>query len=304
MNDQEKSYTLHEQHFDQYSKGGVRERIAQSWFTEGTIAYTQARQRDGISDPMLLAYPGASWVTVGDGRYGSDAHYLSTKGATALATDISDALLKEGAEIGYIQAFKKENAENLSFEDGSFDFVLCKESYHHFPRPMKALYEMLRVAKKGIILLEPVDPYVYQNVVQAMFRGLIAGLNRLGIFKLLLGRDIKRATYEEVGNYVYKVSKREMEKIALGLNYPVVAFRGINIYHLQGSEKVDAARFSKGTLIVSLMTGILNLLSWLRIAEPQLLAVVLFKEMPNATCLEQLKKDGYQVVVLPRNPYW
>ena len=300
----EKSYTLHEQHFYKYSKGGAREQIAQSWFREGTIGFAQAQQRNAISDPLLQAYQGAQWLTVGDGRYGSDAHYLASKGADATATDISDALLREGAEMGYISKFSKENAEALSFGDGSMDFVLCKESYHHFPRPMKALYEMLRVARKGVVLLEPTDHFVFTNVFQALFRGVLMAANATGVFKLLFGRDIKRHTYEDVGNYVYKVSEREMEKVALGLNFPYVAFKGLNIYHKDGAENVPVSGFSIKKLQVDVMTALLDLMSFLKITSPQLLSVIILKEEPSEACLSELKKAGYRVKKLPRNPYW
>lgn len=300
----EKSYALHEQHFYKYSKGGDREQIAQSWFREGTIGFAQAQQRNAISNPLLSAYPGAAWLTVGDGRYGSDAHYLASKGADATATDISDALLREGAEMGYISKFSRENAEALSFGDNSFDFVLCKESYHHFPRPMKALYEMLRVVRKGVVLLEPADHYVYTNFFQAFFRGILLAVNALGIFKLFFGKEIKRHTYEEVGNYVYKVSEREMEKVALGLNFPYIAFKGLNIYHKDGADGVSAAEFSLKKLQVDVMTGVLNLLTFLKITSPQLLSVIILKEEPTAECLAELRKAGYRVKKLPRNPYW
>ncbi|GAB4491603.1 MAG: hypothetical protein OHK0019_12070 [Saprospiraceae bacterium] len=300
----EKSYTLHEQHFYKYSKGGDRARIAQSWFREGTIGFLQAQQRNAISNPLLKAYPGAAWLTVGDGRYGSDAHYLASKGADATATDISDALLREGAEMGFISKFSKENAEALSFGDGSFDFVLCKESYHHFPRPMKALYEMLRVSRKGVVLLEPVDHYVFTNFFQAFFRGILLAVNALGIFKLFLGKEIKRHTYEDVGNYVYKVSEREMEKVALGLNFPYVAFKGLNIYHKDGADGILASEFSLKKLQVDLMTALLDLMSFLKITSPQLLSVVILKEEPTADCLNELQKAGYRVKKLPRNPHW
>lgn len=302
--DFEKSYALHEQHFFKYSKGGAREQIAQSWFQEGTIGFRQAQERNAISAPLLSAYTGAAWLTVGDGRYGSDAHYLASKGANVVASDISDALLREGADMGYIKAFSKENAEALSFGDNAFDFVLCKESYHHFPRPMKALYEMLRVSKRGVVLLEPTDHFIFTNFFQAFFRGILLAVNTLGIFKLLLGKEIKRHTYEDVGNYVYKISEREMEKVALGLNFPYIAFKGLNIYHKDGAEGAAADKFSWAKLQVDIMTGLLNLLTFLKIISPQLLAVVIFKEEPTASCLEEMQRGGYRVVKLPRNPYW
>ncbi len=305
MNNQfEKSYALHEQHFFKYRKDGDRAQIAQSWFAVGTIGYKQAQQRNAISDPLLAAYPAAAWLTVGDGRYGGDAHYLASKGADATESDISDALLSEGAEMGFISKFSKENAEALSFADGSFDFVLCKESYHHFPRPMKALYETLREARKGVVLLEPTDHYVFTNFFQAFFRGILLVVNALGVFKLFFGKEIKRHTYEEVGNYVYKISEREMEKVALGLNLPCVAFKGLNIYHKDGADGVSASKFSLKKLQVDVMTALLDAMTFFKITSPQLLAVVIFKEEPTETCLAELRKAGYRVVKLPCNPYW
>lgn len=301
--DFEKSYALHEQHFHQYGKGGEREQIALSWFREGTVGFVQSQRRNAISDPLLVAYLGAAWLTVGDGRYGSDAHYLASKGADATASDISDTLLREGVEMGYIKKHSKENAEALSFGNDRFDFVLCKESYHHFPRPMKALYEMLRVSRRGVVLLEPTDHYIFSNFFQALFRGILLAVNALGVFKFFLGKEIKRHTYEDVGNYVYKISEREMEKVALGLNLPCIAFKGINIYH-NGAEGKPAGKFSWAKLQMDLMTRLLNLLTFLKITSPQLLAVIIFKEEPSATCLAEMKKAGYRVLRLPRNPYW
>jgi ubiquinone/menaquinone biosynthesis C-methylase UbiE len=300
----EKSYELHAQHFYKYSKGGDRERLAQNWLKEGTIGYEHAQLRNSISDPLLTACPGSAWLTVGDGRYGSDAHYLASKGADATASDISDALLREGAEMGFISKFSKENAEALSFADGSFDFVLCKDAYHHFPRPMKALYEMLRVARKGVVLLEPADPYIFTNFFQAFFRNILLAVNALGVFRLLLGKEIKRHTYEDVGNYVYKISEREMEKVALGLNFPYIAFKGLNTYYMDGIDEVSATKFSMKKLRADVMTGLLRLMSFLKITAPQSLAVIILKEEPTAECLAELRNAGFRVVKLSRNPYW
>lgn len=43
-------------------------------------------------------------------------------------------------------------------QDDAFDYVLCKDSYHHMPRPMIALYQMLRVARRAVVLIEPPGP--------------------------------------------------------------------------------------------------------------------------------------------------
>jgi len=95
----------------------------------------------------LLKIEDQRWLTIGD-AYGFDAQYILSKGSNALATDLKSDFLEVALQEGIIQEYAAENAESLSFTDKQFDYVLCKESYHHFPRPYAAMYEMIRVAKK------------------------------------------------------------------------------------------------------------------------------------------------------------
>jgi ubiquinone/menaquinone biosynthesis C-methylase UbiE len=110
-----------------------------------------------LTRPLWQAMPGSEWMTVGDGRYGSDAGYLHSQGVKVIATSLTDDRLRYAHEQGYISAFQGENAEHISLADDAVDFVLCKEAYHHFPRPPIALYEMLRVARQAVVLIEPLD---------------------------------------------------------------------------------------------------------------------------------------------------
>jgi len=97
-------------------------------------------------------------MTIGD-AYGHDANYLLSKNIkNVIATDLNSDFLTLSQEIGFIKEYSIENAESLSLKDNSMDYILCKESYHHFPRPYAALYEMIRVAKRGMIIIEPQDP--------------------------------------------------------------------------------------------------------------------------------------------------
>ena len=64
-----------------------------------------------LIDPLLESDPSSRWLTVGDGRYGRDAKYISDKQGKVLATDISEYLLKEAKENGFIEEYKVENAE-------------------------------------------------------------------------------------------------------------------------------------------------------------------------------------------------
>ena len=107
------SYTRHADHFRAYTRGGTSEERARTWLREDTLdAWRHARAYATV-DPFLAAHPGSSWLTVGDGRYGKDAHYLASKGAKVMATDISEHLLEEAKAKGYIDDYRKENAEAL-----------------------------------------------------------------------------------------------------------------------------------------------------------------------------------------------
>lgn len=158
-----------EDHHKKVIKSEKEKKKSETWFEKDTVDYWRhKRMRDSLL-PLISFYPNSSWLTIGDGRYGTDANYLLSKGVDAHASDIQEELLKIGNEKGFIKKFSKQNAEALNFSDNEFDFVYCKESYHHFPRPAIAVYEMLRVAKKVIVLQEPKDPIFYENFLQILF---------------------------------------------------------------------------------------------------------------------------------------
>ena len=46
-------------------------------------------------------------------------------------------------------SFRVMPADRINFPDESFDYVLCKDAFHHFKNPIKVLKEMFRVLKKG-----------------------------------------------------------------------------------------------------------------------------------------------------------
>ena len=293
---QEKSYESHTKHFDKYSSGGKEEKHAKTWFEKDTVDAWRHQRMYHILDPILKVQS-SRWLTVGDGRYGKDAKYIIDNGCKALATDISDALLQEAKNLGFVNDIKKENSESLSFNDLEFDYVFCKESYHHFPRPMLALYEMLRVAEKGVILIEPTDRYINDSVTDVLFRNLI------NLTKRLLGKKASKHDFEDSGNYVFRISRREIEKVSLGLNYKIVAFKGINDAYLKGVEFEKLSE--KGPLLkkVRAIIFIRDLLCKLGLMNYQLLASIIFKKKPSNSLMQDLQKAGYEIINLPENPY-
>ncbi|MDN5285887.1 MAG: methyltransferase type 11 [Mucilaginibacter sp.] len=247
-------------------------------------------------DP-LLKEPFQQWLTVGD-AYGFDAQYILQTGNSALATDLNTHFLEIAKEENIIQDYAAQNAEYLSFSNNLFDYVLCKESYHHFPRPYAALYEMIRVAKKGIVIIEPQDPVLKMPI-------LLWLSNVLASKSKLLSKIWKnRFSYEPVGNFVYKLSERELEKFAAALNLPLVAFKAINPHFY--SKKLDGLSInskSKTFFLIKAKKLFLDILLKLRIIPGQVLSAVVFKQMPDDQTIRHLQSDGYRLVNIPKNPY-
>ena len=162
---------------------------------------------------------------------------------------------------------------------------------------MVGLYELLRVSKKGIILIEPQDEHIRTNVLNILSRSLKEFVDSL------FGRKINRHQYEDVGNYIYSISKREIEKVAVGLNYSTVAFKGMNDSYVEGAE--DELLNEKGIILKKINRRIkfLDLLCKFGIKDYGLLVAIIFKEKPSSQTVLKMKKAGYAIEELPKNPY-
>jgi ubiquinone/menaquinone biosynthesis C-methylase UbiE len=298
LNFHENSYDSHEKHLEKHTQDTEKIALSKTWACDDTVDAWRHKRMYNMLLPIIKYYSAASWVTIGDGRYGTDAHFLKIHGCAVMATDIGTALLEKAKQEGFINDFKKENAERLSFQDNAFDFVLCKESYHHFPRPMIALYEMLRVAKQGVVLIEPYDAESTQTLFRIMEKSL---KNRI---KRFIGKPIIAPhTYEEVGNYIYSISRREMEKAALGLNYTTIFFKGINDFYMQGCEyeKMSAHGHLQKKIYRRIMLD--NMRCKLGLRDYGLLFTLILKEKPSEEFIQSLLKERYEIVHLPANPY-
>lgn len=250
-------------------------------------------------DP-LLGNEGASWLTVGD-AYGLDAHYICSKGKgqIAHASDLNSDFLKVSKNEGFVSSYSAENAEMLSFENNTFDYILCKESYHHFPRPYLAVYEMLRVAKKGVVIIEPQDPV-------SKMPALLYLLNISSAMDDQLAGKIwkNRFSYEPVGNFVYKVSEREFEKLAAGINLPLVAFKRINPnFYFRGAESALANNSNPQFRKLKFRKKTVDILVRLGLICSQALGTIIYKEMPSEEEIARLKAAGFRTVKVPPNPY-
>lgn len=289
----QKSYELHEESYKRILNDEKELKFSECWLREDTVGAWTHYRRCKLIDPIINFFPEATWVTIGDGKYGSDAHYILTKNIDVLATDISDVFLAKAKEIGYINNYQKENAESLSFKDNSFDFVYCKESFHHFPRPMLALYEMIRIAKKAVIIFDANDAITTSlriNFVQKL-RALIRTINHTS-----------PAYFEEVGNYVYGISQRELEKVCMGIGFKVLAIQGLNDFYIEGSGEEVLSNNSKIFKKLKWKIFVRDLLCFLSFRPFAYINAIIFKEDPESNLRNDLHNAGYKLIDLPVSP--
>lgn len=284
------SYNAHE---EQYSNGSD---YLGRFKSKESIDYWRHERMYSTLFP-LLSDKSCKWLTVGDG-IGTDANWLLNHNENVLCTDISDIIIKQSKAAGYIKEFSKENAEHINFKENTFDYVLCKEAYHHFPRPYVGLYEMIRVSSKAVILIEPVDIIIHMAPM-LWLKNLLDRFSTSLINKFWKNRS----SFETVGNYVYKVSEREMEKVAAGINLPLVAFKGINDYF---TTEIDLNQPTTNKKILNAVKNrivIKDFFSKIGLIPYMLQTSIIFKEMPSEKTLHALKKEGYKIIKLPKNPY-
>jgi SAM-dependent methyltransferase len=278
-----RSYDRHVKNWSDELSNPNRKQVHESWFREDTIDFWRHLRMYEAVFECLKNHKDRSWMTVGDGRYGLDAIRMKRRGfQDVLPTDITDALLSVAKERKLIEDFGVENAESLSFDDNSIDYVLCKEAFHHFPRPFLALYEMLRVAREAVVLIEPQDQWI----------------------DLPLVAPPRVPKYEvEDGNFIYSISMRELEKVALGMNCQVLAFKNIFDQYEDGVEFEIACDSNPRFLnFKSKIDRFEQLCSRGSIKYPILMAV-LFKRPPSTKDRMLFNSFGWNTVDYPSNPH-
>jgi len=126
---------------------------------------------------------------------GMDSEYLFRRGMRVIAADLSlDALrrAKERARrYGLDYALVVADAEHLPFRNGAVDLTFVHDGLHHLPDPIPAIREMIRTCSKAVAIAEPAQ----------------APITRLAVLIGLSGN------YEDVGNYVYRFTPKQLRNI-------------------------------------------------------------------------------------------
>jgi SAM-dependent methyltransferase len=135
--------------------------------------------------------------------------------------------------------FSVQDAEDLSYGDGSFELVAVSGGLHHCRSPHRALLEMYRVARRAVFVLESRD--------SALMR---AGA-RLGVvdeYELTAvaahGFRAGGVRHTSAPNYVYRWTEREVEK-TIASNAPHARHRFRYFHELELPFSVLEARHGR-----------------------------------------------------------
>lgn len=135
------NYQIYRQRIDLYKKFG----------------YDIEKERQFIIDAAQPLYGDILEIGTGKGHF---ALSLAKEGYNFVSIDISDqeqSFARSNLEYFGLSKqvdFRIENAENLSFEDNSFDIIFSVNVFHHLKDPFKVLDELIRVISfEGKIIL-------------------------------------------------------------------------------------------------------------------------------------------------------
>jgi SAM-dependent methyltransferase len=145
----------------------------------------------------------ASILVCGGGK--TDARTFAKLGYRNVTMSNVDTRIDECDYSPY--QWKFENAEALSFADGTFDYVVIHAAIHHASSPHKVLLEMYRVARKGMLAFEARDS---------------ALMHCLERFNLAVTYEHAAVYYNDckcggvnntdIPNFVFRWTEREIEK--------------------------------------------------------------------------------------------
>ncbi len=303
---------MQEQYMNKDAVNEERKKIHESWFDEGTVDFWRPKRMYQTIQPVADYYKQNKWLTIGDGRFGLDTIRLKKlfNLRHVLPTDIAGNMLETSKGKGLIPEYSVENAERLSFNDNSFDVVFCKEAFHHFPRPYLALYEMIRVAKKAVVLIEPAEKLTFHSIkskdyLKSAFTLLKSKLLKKNYIPYIPGHNKLVHSFEESGNYLYSVSIREMEKLIHGLDLAGMAYFKFNDMYIKGCEFESA---EKGNVVFESIQTLLKkgddlCEKYPQMHQPNMVSVVLFKDEIEDPLQKKMRDRHFTFVNKIDNPY-
>lgn len=127
-----------------------------------SFGYDIERERQAIIETALPI--SGRILEAGTGK-GHLALALARRGYRLVSFDLSEEQLKsaranlENHGLLHLVELKRENGEQLSFPDGSFDVIFSVNMVHHLKRPLVVMSELIRVlSPRGKLVLSDFSP--------------------------------------------------------------------------------------------------------------------------------------------------
>lgn len=113
-----------------------------------------------------------SILDVGCGEGFLSAHlHAELKDVAFTGVDASEGAIEFARDsFGDVGLFEVGDIFDLRFADNSFDVVVCSEVLEHLTDPAAAVRELLRVARKAVVLTVPLEPYFkfFNDIARAL----------------------------------------------------------------------------------------------------------------------------------------
>lgn len=119
--------------------------------------------------------------------------------------DLSPAMVDRArARLAGRAEVREADAERLPFHDGAFDLVVCNDSFHHYPDPDRAAFQMWRVLRKGgaLVLGDVWQPAPARAVMNAWMPFSHEGDVRIyseAELRAILGTWFQRVRWSRIG---------------------------------------------------------------------------------------------------------
>jgi SAM-dependent methyltransferase len=169
-------------------------------------------------------------------------------------------------------AWKRCDAQDLKLPDDSFDFAFVADGLHHCSSPHRALLEMYRVARKGLIVVESRDNLLMRIAARA-------GLTPEYEVEAVVDNEFRWGGVDNtsIPNYIYRWTESEFKKTINSFNpagrHRFRFFYGLNLPFEQAKMKKSSAK-----------------LHAIRVAEPLVKGFTgLFRKQRNTLAMVALK---------------
>jgi SAM-dependent methyltransferase len=135
-----------------------------------------------------------------------------------------------------------QDAQDLNYDDDSFDFAFVTDGLHHCSSPHRAMLEMYRVARRGIIVIESRNSLLMRLA------------NRFGLspeyeVEAVVGSEFKSGGVDntDIPNYIYRWTESDFEKTIRSFNpmgkHDFRFFYGLNLPYELATWKKSSMKF-------------------------------------------------------------